>query len=688
MGNSLINVGASGITAAMAGLTTAGQNISNAATPGYTRQKVVQEAATPVRISGGFLGQGARVGTVERIYSQFLSNQLANAQSRQSELNAYSTQVKQLDNLLGDSSAGLTPALQGFFSGVQGLAANPGSNPASTPSRAALLSDAQVLVARFNSLNQNFSDIRDNVNSQIKTAVDNISAYSGQIAYMNQQIVSMEGGGAGQLANDLHDQRDVLVAKLGQLVGVTTSPNSDGSINVFAGNGVSLVSGAQSFQITTSQSPSDAGSLSFSIAGVRAQSYAIPESQMSGGAVGGLLSFRKQTLDPAQAQLGQVAVGLALSFNAQHELGQDMYGNVGQAFFNNPTITIQGSANNSPNTPTGILSASFDVSNVAGLTTSDYQINFDGTNYQVTRLSDSRVLGALNASNTSLSVDGLTFNYDASKSAQAGDSFLIQPTLQAAGNIAVVIRDAGLIAAAAPMRTSADIGNTGSASISAGTITSTANLSSLLPALPAQVAMTYDGANLNFSNLPATAALQVTHSNGSVTQYALGTSSIAYVPGETIALATSFSNTPATGSYSYTPTGTVPTGDYNFSISTQLAAGNKFYLSLNGGAVSDNRNALALGKLQSTNLLQNGKSTYQAVYSQMVGLVGSRAQDTSVNLAAQDATVSQIQTSQQSVSGVNLDEEAANLIRYQQAYQAAGKLIQVSQTLFNQILNM
>jgi flagellar hook-associated protein 1 FlgK len=677
MGSNLINIGASGINAAMAGLTTAGQNISNAATPGYTRQKVLQEASTPVLTSGGFLGQGTRVGNVERVYSQFLSNQLANAQSRQAELSAYSTQANQLDNLLGDSSAGLTPALQNFFTGVQGLAANPGSNAASTPSRQALLSDAQTLAARFNSLNQSLSDTRVNVNDQITTVVANISAYSGQIAAMNQQIISLEGNGVGQLANDLRDQRELVLSKLGQLVGVTTSPNADGSLNVFVGNGVSLVSGTQAFQMSTSQSPSDAGSLSFSIAGARGQSYSIPENQMTGGTVGGLLSFRKQALDPAQAQLGLVAVGLALTFNAQHALGQDLNGNVGQAFFSAPTIKVKGSTNNSPNTPAGVISASFDAGNVASLTTSDYQVNFDGSNYQITRLSDNRVLGALNASNTSLSADGLTFNYDASKSAQAGDSFLIQPTRQAAGDMSVAISDASLIAAAAPMRTSADIGNTGSASISAGSVNSTANLSSLLPTLPTQVGMAYDGANFKFSNLPATAAIQVTHNDGTVTQYAAGTTSVAFAPGETIALATSFAAT--------TP---APAGDFSFSISGQLAAGDKYYLSLNGGATSDNRNALALGKLQTTNILQNSKSTYQAVYSQMVGLVGSRAQDASVNLTAQDATVSQVQATQQSVSGVNLDEEAANLIRYQQAYQAAGKLIQVSQTLFNQILNM
>lgn len=677
MGNSLINIGASGITAAMAGLATAGQNISNAATPGYTRQMVVQQAAAPVQTSGGFLGQGAQVGNVERVYSQFLSNQLANAQSRQAELSAYSTQVNQLDNLLGDANAGLTPALQGFFTGLQGLAANPGSNPSSTPSRQVLLANAQTLASRFNTLDQSLSDIRDNVNTQVKTAVSSISAFANQIAALNKQISALEAGGAGQLANDLHDQRDLLVAKLGKQVGVTTTANSDNSVNVFIGNGVSLVSGTQSFQLGTAVSPADPGRLSIMLSGGKGQTVSIPEGQLTGGAVGGLLNFRNQALDAAKTQLGQVAVGLALTFNTQHQLGQDLYGNVGQAFFNNPLVAVQGNANNSPFTPGGVITASFDPANVPSLTTSDYQVNFDGANYQVTRLADSRILGTLNAGTPSLAVDGLNITFDATKAATAGDSFLIQPTYQAAGNISVALTDANLIAAAAPTRTGVNVANIGSGKISAGSNNNAANLSLLFPALPTQVAVAFDGANLNFTNLPATAALQVTHGNGSVTQYAAGTTSIAFAPGETVALAPSFAAT--------TPP---PSGDFSFQITGQPAAGDRFTLSLNGDASSDNRNALALGKLQTTNILHSSKSSYQAVYSEMVGTVGNRAQDTTVNLTAQDATVSQIQASQQSVSGVNLDEEAANLIRYQQAYQAAGRLIQVAQTLFTQILNM
>ncbi|MDD5298561.1 MAG: flagellar hook-associated protein FlgK [Rhodocyclaceae bacterium] len=676
MGSSLINIGTSGISAAMAGLTTAGQNISNAATPGYTRQQVIQQASDPLQASGGFLGQGARIGSVQRVYSQFLSNQLATAQSRQSELDAYSTQVNQLDNLLSDSTAGLTPALQGFFTGVQGLAANPGSNPSSTSSRQALLSDAQTLASRFNSLGQSLSGIRDNVNSQITIAASSISSYAAQIATMNQHITAVEAGGAGQIANDLRDQRDLLVAKLGQQVGVTTSQDSGGNLNVFIGNGVSLVSGTQAFKVSTAPSASDPNSLTISLEGARGLNYSIPENQLTGGAIGGLLSFRDQALNPAQAQLGQVAVGLALSFNTQHELGQDLNGNIGQAFFKNPTIEVQSNAGNSPLTPSGVISASFDATNVSSLTTSDYRVIYDGSSYGVTRVSDGKVVGVLDGSTTSLSVDGLTFSYDSTKSAQAGDSFLIQPMRQAAGNMSVAIADANMIAAAAPTRTSANIGNSGSGQISIGTTHSTSNLSQLFPVSPAQIGMTYDGSNLSFSNLPATAAIQVTH-NGGVTQYAAGSvpALVPYVPGDTIALAPGFSASTASA------------GDFSFQINGQPAVGDKFYASLNGAASSDNRNALALGKLQTTNILQNSKSSYQSVYSQMVGLVGARAQDTSVNLSAQQTMVSQIQTSQQSVSGVNLDEEAANLIRYQQAYQAAGKLIQVAQTLFNQMLN-
>lgn len=671
---SLINVGVSGLNAAMAGLTTAGHNISNASTPGYTRQEIVQTSQNAIYSGGGFFGQGTQVANIQRIYSQFLSTQVANGQSRQQELSAYNGQVTQIDNLLADSTAGLSPSLQTFFTGVQGLATNPGSNPSSAPSRQTLLSDAQSLVSRFQSLDQMLSGMRENTNGQIKSAVSLVTSYAQQIAILNGQISRVESVSIGQSANDLHDQRDQLVSELGKQIGVSTTANNDGSINVFIGSGMPVVMGSQYYGMGAANSETDPSRLSISLTSPNGTTFVVPDEQLSGGTLGGLVSFMNETLDTAENKLGQVAVALAQTFNAQHRLGQDLYGNVGQDFFNVGRPSVVANATNSGISSTGVMSVSYDGANVASLTASDYQVTFDGSAFNVMRLSDKTLVGGFSAVSPSLSVDGLTFDYTpASGAATAGDSFLVQPTRRAASAISVAITDTNMIAAGALTRTAADISNVGKGSISKGTLTNSTNLSSLFPASPAVTTVSYTGSNLNFSGLPASAAIQVTHANGTVTQYAAGTTSVAFVPGETVALATSFTNNPS--------------GDYSFSISGQVLAGDKFTLSRNAGATSDNSNALALGQLQTTNILNNGKATYQAAYAQLVGVVGNTARDVSVNLTAQTSLVTQLQTSQQSVSGVNLDEEAANLIRYQQAYQAAGKLIQVSSTLFNQLLN-
>jgi flagellar hook-associated protein 1 FlgK len=385
-----------------------------------------------------------------------------------------------------------------------------------------------------------------------------------------------------------------------------------------------------------------------------------------------------KTLNPAQNRLGQIAVGLAETFNNQHALGQDMNGNVGKAFFNLGAIPVNANTQNAPGTSDSLISVSYDSANVSKLTTSDYKVTYDGSAFQVVRASDNQTLGSLNTGSTSLTVDGLTFNYNSSlSSASAGDSFLVQPTRYAASKLSVALTDPSQIASAAATKTMADTANVGKGQISTGTMYNSANLASLFPASPAKTTMTFDGANLNFSGLPSTAAIQVTHSDGTVSQYAAGTTTVPFIPGESIALGTSFAaSSPA------------PTGDYSFKISGSMAVNDKFYLSRNTGASADNSNALALGNLQTTSVLNGGKETYQGAYSQLVGVVGNTAKDVSVNLSAQESLVTQLETNQQSISGVNLDEVAANLIRYQQAYQAAGKLIQVSSTLFNQILNM
>lgn len=638
MGSSVFNIGVSGLAAAQAGLLTTGHNISNASTPGFNRQQIVQSTNTPQFTGAGYFGQGTNVQTVQRIYNQFLASQTLSAQTRLSELNAYADQIRQVDGLLADSSAGLSTALNDFFRGVHEVAAN----PASIPARQSMLSMAQALVGRFQSVDGRLNEIRDGVDTQLASTVADINSYTTQIAALNQRIILAQAAGPGQPANDLLDQRDQLIAQLNQQVRVTTLTESDGSLSVFVGNGQAVVVGAQSYGLATMQSGEDASRMTVGITLASGGTAALPEAMLTGGTLGGLLAFRRESLDTAQNALGRIALGLAETFNAQHRLGQDLTGALGGNFFTAPAPQVI-TPNNPPNGGTAAIGVA--VASAANLTTSDYRLTANGGgNYTLVRLSDSTTV--FSATALPQTVDGLTISL-ASGAANAGDSFLIQPTRAAAHDIAVALTDARSIAAAAPIRTAASNGNSGTGAISAGSVNAP-------PPVNANLTQTV---TITFNNPPTTFDVVGT-----------GTGNPAGV--------------------AYTAGGSISYNGWTVEIGGTPAAGDVFTISANSAGVSDNRNALLLAGLQTGKTLAGGTASYQSAYAQIVSDVGNKTREIQVTATAQESVVKQAEDAQQSLSGVNLDEEAANLLRYQQAYQASGKMIEIADKLFNTLLEL
>ncbi|MEZ5616491.1 MAG: flagellar hook-associated protein FlgK [Rhodocyclaceae bacterium] len=638
MGTSVFNIGVSGLAAAQAGLLTTGHNISNASTPGFNRQQIVQSTNTPQFTGAGYLGQGANVVTVKRVYSEFLANQALTAQTRLAELNAYADQIRQIDGLLADSSAGLSSALDDFFRGVHEVAAN----PASIPARQSMLSMAQALSGRFQSLDGRLDEIRDGVDTQLGSTIADINSYATQIAELNQRVILAQAAGPNQPANDLLDQRDQLIADLNRQVRVTTLNEADGSLSVFVGNGQSLVVGNRAFGLAAMPSGEDASRMTVGINLPGGGTAALPEAMLTGGTLGGLLAFRRESLDAAQNALGRIAIGMAETFNAQHRLGQDLNGALGGDFFTAPAPQVL-----YPNSPLngGTADIGVAVASADSLTTSDYRLTADGGgNYTLTRLSDNTTLFA--AAALPQTVDGLTISLNAG-AANAGDSFLIQPTRAAAGDIAVALTDARSIAAAAPIRTAAGNANTGTGAVSAGSVNGP-------PPTDANLAQTV---TITFDNPPTTFDV-----NGT------GTGNPANV--------------------AFSAGGDITYNGWTIRISGTPAAGDVFTVSANGGGVSDNRNALLLAGLQTGKTLAGGSASYQSAYAQIVSDVGNKTREVEVTITAQENIEKQALDAQQSLSGVNLDEEAANLLRYQQAYQASGKMIEIASKLFDTLLGL
>ncbi len=463
MAASTLNIGVSGLNAAQANLVTTGQNIANASTPGYTRQQVVQQANLPMYTGSGFLGQGVNVETVKRVYSQYLTSQVLGAQTGAAEMASYQAQISQIDNLVADASSGLSPAMSTFFGGLQELSAN----PTATPSRQAFLSEAQSLVARFQSLDTRLNEIRSGVNSQISSEVALINTYAKQIADVNQRIVVAQSSGNGQPANDLLDQRDMLISDLNKEIRVSAIPQSDGTYSIFIGSGQPLVSGNTASVLTAVPDAYDALRTVVAMRLPTGTSFSMPDKQLTGGALGGLIAFRNDSLDAAQNALGRVAIALGQSFNNQHKLGQDLNGALGGNFFSVPSPLVL--ANRDNGSPAVDVAVSID--NVSNLTNSDYVLSSNGGgNYTLLRLSDNAVLvsnGALPAT-----VDGLVIKPAAA--APAGASYLIQPTRTGARDIAMAVTDTRSIAVAAPIRTGTALTNSGTATISGGAVSNVA----------------------------------------------------------------------------------------------------------------------------------------------------------------------------------------------------------------------
>lgn len=635
---SLFSTSVSGLNAAQIGMLTTSHNIANASTPGYNRQVIVQGSNVPLFSGAGFLGQGTHVQTVQRVYDQFLGRQVLSGEAGAAEMDSYLAQIRQIDNLLADSSAGLAPALSDFFKGVQDVAAN----PSSVAARQSMISMGQALMARFQALDQRLSEIRDGANQQISAQIAQINTYSTQLADINQRIILAKAGAANQEPNDLLDQRDQMLQELNKLVRVTTVTQSDGSFNVFIGNGQPLVVGNQAYQLQAVQSPEDPERTTVAMVGVGGTTLILPESQISGGSLGGLLGFRSQSLDMAQNSLGRIALTLAQNFNDQHRLGQDLSGALGTSFFNMATPSVIA---NSQNTGTGAPAVSLNAATIDRLTTSDYRLSYLGPgSYQLTRLSDNTVQSFAALPQT---IDGMTIAAG-TWVPNANDSILIEPTRTGARNIALAFSDPRQIAAAAPIRTSAALANTGTAAIDAGSVTSTASLP-----LGGTVTLTYNSGTSQF-----------------VVTGPIVAGPIAYVSGQAISF-----------------------GGMTVTISGNPANGDQFTIANNSAGVADGRNIALLGALQTRSTMGGSATsgptaTYQSSYSQIVSAVGSKANEVEAIGAAQQGLADHATTALQSLSGVNLDEEAANLLKYQQAYQASAKVLAIAGTLFDQILQI
>ena len=679
MSTGIFSIGISGIAAAQLGLLTTEHNVVNASTPGYTRQGTVQATNVAVNTGAGSIGQGVHVQTIKRMYDSYLTLQVNSAQSQVSQLDTYYNQIKQIDNMLADPNAGLSPALQDFFSGVQQVA----SNPSLLPARQTMISSAQTLAERFHNIDTRLVQLADEVNDRIVGAVSAVNAYAAQIADVNQRIIVSESA-YGQPANDLLDQRDQLVTELNKLVKVSTSTNSNGSYNVYIGTGQQLVVGTQVMEMSATTSSADPSKVVVGLKTVGG-TQELPEFLINGGELGGLIKFRNDSLEAVANELGRVAASVALTFNAQHALGQDLLGNIaGDVGFVGDFFTVSDPTilPNSNNTGSAVLAATFEAPSApaepsysgnffTSLTNSNYQVKFGVAGaYTITRMNDNQMVASGSGAGA-INFDGVSL--DISTVGNDGDNFVIKPVTDAGRNIEIdsrIVADPRLIAASAPIKATQFSTNTGSMTVSQGVVGFFDVSGALVP---------YD-----VSGLPVTLAVDP---SGTALSGIAGSWTAVYSDGASV---TSTGDIPLTSAAA--TLSKISFSGMSFDINGSPAIGDQFSLERNRNAttgaigVQDGRNAVLFAKLQTQNTVADGTATFQSAYARLVADNGIRTREAKIQLDAQSAVLDQAQVTRDSLSGVNLDEEAANMLRFQQAYMASSKILEIGNKLFDTIL--
>ncbi|WP_060500742.1 flagellar hook-associated protein FlgK [Pseudomonas sp. NBRC 111133] len=672
---SLINIGMSGLGAAQSGMYTLGNNIANADVESYSRQQNVQKTKGGQQVGQVFIGTGTTLADVRRVYNAFIENQLRTTTSLSSEASSYLDQITPLDTSLSSSDTGITAALKTFFTAMQDAAAK----PAEDSSRQLLLSSAQSLAKRFNTLSSQLNQQLSNVNSNMAGIADQVNNLTKTIAELNTQITRV-GATAGQ-PNDLLDQRDGAVRELSKLIG-TDVVEREGNYDIYLKNGQALVLGNTTQ--TLGVEPSAADPTRSSLILNRGSTKMDITSSATGGELGGLIRYRTETLDPALNELGRVALAVADAINSQLAQGVDKNGNFGATLFGDinsaKAISERSIAKSTNSAGSGNLDVT--IKDTGKLSTSDYQVTFtSATGYSVRKLPEGTEMGRYDLSDDPAPViDGFTLSLNGGGLA-AGDSFKITPTRNAAAGIETVLTDPKGLALSSPLSATSGSGNKGTGVITQPTLTSKLDIYNGAQRSQLQAGLTYSTpVKLVFGDdTTSPQAYKMYDAKG--TEIGSGT----IVPGQENKLQLSVPMVDGNGNSLG--------GNFTFEMSVSGAPqnGDSYTVALTGAGSSDNRNAQAVIDLQTKSTIEvgaNGKGiSFTDAYAKLVSNVGGKAGQAQMDSDATNALHTSALDSRNGLSGVSVDEEVGNLVKFQQYYTASSQIIKAAQETFATLIN-
>ena len=630
----LLRLGAGSLQNWQSALNTTGHNIANANTEGYSRQTVELGTARALRFGFGYVGQGAEIVSIERASNSFVTSQVRNFTSSASQYETFVQFSSRVDDILANSQNSLSVSMERFFNAASDVAAS----PSTLPERQALIGEGDNLVARQQSFNALLQDLNSEINSAIGLRVTEINGIASSISEINQLILNTNNSGG--TPNDLLDQRDRLVEKLSTKISTSVVEQNDGSFNVLIGKGQALVIGAVPTELEVRFNQFDSSRLEIGVKGLIGNDAS---QFVKGGELQGLLDFRSRVLNPAQTQLGVLALGIGETINAQHKVGVDLNGVLGGNIFAPIAISVAPEGFNA-----GTSGPVVTLTDASEVRASDYSLDYNGTQWQLTRLSDSTSVSGAGP----LVLDGMSVDVSAGVPV-SGDSFRINPGHDAAVNFAMAISDPRKIAAASPV-----IADTPLANVGIGILTDLKVAANNTLPLAAPISLTFN-ANAGGAGIPG---FDVVGGPGG---------SILYDPA-TDGAGKAF---------------TFATQGVSFTLANTPQPGDSFTITNNTGAFGDNRNIVQIGELQYASTLNGSKNSYQEFYGGLVAQVGVISSQAGSNLTIENSLLNQATDYRDSISGVNLDEEAANLLRYQQAYQASAQMIKIADQLFQTLIN-
>jgi flagellar hook-associated protein 1 len=674
----LLNIGLSGLSANKTSLAVTGHNITNVNTPGFSRQETIQATRIPQFSGAGYIGSGTTLVDVRRIYNEFLNTQVRSSTALNSDTQSYLGQINQLDSLLAGSTTGVNPGLQKVFAALQTAA----EDPANIPARQLALSEAEGLAKRFNTVYDRLYEQNAFINKQLSAVTDQVNQLAGSIAGYNDAIAIAASN--GQQPNDLLDAREEAVRKLSTFIGVTVVAQDDNSYNLFVGSGQPLVVGSQASRLEVVPGLSDP--LRSEVQFVSGNSRQGITSLITGGEMGGLIRYREDVLDTTLNSVGRLALSITDQVNRQLGQGLDLNGQFGNGLFrelNDPLLIGQRSLARVGNSDT-TANLNVLIEDTTQLTTSDYEVEFtNATDYTVRRVSDGTSFGPFDITVVpAAEFDGVSLNV-ASGTFAAGDRFRVMPTRNAGESIRADMKKPEELAFAAPLKSQTSPANIGTGVISQPTLSTAIDIydpvaqtdleTSLRNAPPLRIVMGAGGG--------ATQGYDVVDVNGNVIDTGV------IVPGQNNTLTITV---PATAGPPAVP---VPF-DYEVTISGRPQGGDNFSVSFNTNGVSDNRNALKLIDLQNRTTIginplapATTGSSFTDAYGDLVERVGTLTSQARVDGEATGAILKQATDNRDSISAVNLDEEAAKLIQFEQYYQASAQIIQVARNLFDTLIN-